>query len=64
MLNVALWNIHGLSDHKFDDDFFTSLNCKYGIVGFTETMKQESTRNLPGFSSPFTVSAKKRKKTW
>jgi hypothetical protein len=39
-----------------------SLHCKYDIVGFTETMKQESLRNLPGFSSPFTVSAKKRKK--
>jgi hypothetical protein len=62
MLNIALWNIHGLSDHTFDDDFFMSLHCKYDIVGFTETMKQESLRNLPGFSSPFTVSAKKCKK--
>ena len=41
MLHIALWNIHGLSDYKFDDDFFMSLHCKYDIVGFTETMNQE-----------------------
>jgi len=62
MLNIAFWNVHGLPDHKLDDDFFSSLCCKYDIVGLTETMKQDSPRNLPGYSSPFVISSKKLKK--
>ena len=63
MLNIVFWNVHGLPDHKLDDDVFSSLCCKYDIhvVGLTETMKQDSPRNLPGYSSPFVISSKKLK---
>lgn len=61
-LNIAFWNVHGLSDHKLDDDYFSSLSSKYEVVCLVETMLKDSQKHLPGYSPPFIVKSKKNKK--
>lgn len=61
-LNIAYWNVHGLSDQKLSDDIFSNVCEKYDIICLAETMFKDSTRNLPGFSPPFVLNSKKTKK--
>lgn len=37
-LNIAILNVHGLSDYKLDDDHFSNLSSMYEVVCFVETM--------------------------
>lgn len=61
-LNIAFWNVHGLSDHKLDDYCFSSLSSKYEVVCLVETMLKDSPKNLPVYLPPFIVKSKKNKK--
>lgn len=60
-LNIAYWNVHGLSDQKLRDDILSNMCEKYDIIFLAETMLKDSTRNLPGFSPPFVLNSKKDK---
>jgi hypothetical protein len=62
MLNIGVWNIHGLNSNKLEDDFFESLHLHYDIVCFIETMAKESLGNLPGYTKPFVSCSKRSKK--
>jgi hypothetical protein len=54
-------NIHGLSDHKGEDDDFQSYVNSYDIVAFVENLN-DSPGNLPEFTSPFVTKPTKRKR--
>ena len=60
MIRIGCWNIHGLNVSKLDD--VTKICSKYDIMCFLETMSKESPGNIPGFTAPFVVSAKKKAK--
>jgi hypothetical protein len=61
MLHVGLLNIHGLSDHKREDRDFQSYVNSYDIVAFAEAFN-DSSGNLPEFTSPFLTKPTKRKR--
>ena len=62
LLNVAMWNIEGLSADKINDPHFCSCISKFDILSLVETWANESDDNvsLPGFC---TVDSNYRKKT-
>lgn len=51
MLNIGFWKVHGLKDHKLDDEDFQSCAYNSDIIGFAETLG-ESSGNLPEYISP------------
>lgn len=57
MLSRGCWNILGLNVFKLDD--VTKFCSTYDIMCFLETMLKESPGNIPGFTTPFIVCAKK-----
>ena len=61
LLNVAMWNIEGLSADKINDPHFCSCISKFDILSLVETWANESDDNvsLPGFC---TVDSNYRKK--
>ena len=59
MFSIGCWNIHGLNVSKLDD--VTKICSKYDIMCFFETMSKESPGNISGFTTPFVVSATKKK---
>ena len=62
LLNIAYWNIHGFNDFKLDDEFFACLCCKYDVLCFSETMKDEPPRNLSGIHNPSCLTQRKQKR--
>lgn len=62
LLNIAFWNVHGLSDHKLDDEYFSSLSRKYEVVCLVEIILKDSSKNLQGYSPPYIVKSTKTKK--
>ena len=62
MLNIGFWNVHGLGDMKIEDEFFNTLSSKFDVIGFVETMKRQSSMNIPGYLPPIIVNSKKSKK--
>ena len=61
MLNIGFWNVHGLNEHKSEDEDFLSYVNSYDIIGFAETLNDTS-RNLPNFSPPLLIKPTKRKR--
>ena len=60
MFSNGCWNIYGLNVSNLDD--VTKICSKYDIMCFLETMSKESPGYIPGFTTPFVVSAKKQRK--
>ena len=48
MFNIGFWNVHGLNEHKSEDEDFLSYVNRYDIVGFAKTLN-DIPRNLPNF---------------
>ena len=48
MFNIGFWNVHGLNEHKSEDEDFLSYVNRYDIVGFAETLN-DTPKNLPNF---------------
>ena len=61
MFNIGFWNVHGLNEHKSEDEDFLSYVNRYDIVGFAETLN-DTPRNLPSFPPPLIIKATKRKR--
>ena len=61
MLNIGFWNIHGLNNHKSEDDDFRTYVNSFDILGLAETLN-DSPGNLPDFMSPLVIKPTKRKR--
>jgi hypothetical protein len=61
MFNIGFWNVHGLNEHKGEDEDFLSYVNRYDIVGFAETLN-DTPRNLPNFPPPLIIKATKCKR--
>ena len=60
MFSISCWNIDRMNVSKLDD--VTKIYSNYDIMCFLETMSKESPGNIPGFTTPVVVSAKKQRK--
>lgn len=64
LLQIAVWNIEGLSLDKINDPYFIRTIQKFHIFGFVETWSNnlDNEINIPGFSLIDINTRKKHKK--